>query len=521
MNKYRIFLYFLSFLEGSSVMAAELLGAKMLSPYFGASLYVWSSVLAVTLGGLALGYFTGGIISEGKRRERNLYIILLASAVFLIMMPVLAKEIMVHTAGFGLLVSILISSLIFLFPPVFCMGMVSPLIVGCIASGHPPEIQNPGKTAGAVYAISTLGGILATFFLGFYCIPVWGLTKPAIIIGMILGIIPFIKLITKKKFFSLIFPLSAFFSFGSSKPAPANSDMKILYSSEGLLGQIIVADYPLYEGRNKVEGSQRILFVNRSTQTVVTKRKNEVSFFEYVHLISRITKLQIEDNRQALVLGLGGGSVANELTKNGFQVDAVELDFRIAEIAKKYFGLSDRVNVCIDDARHFLLSQKFNSDSHREKNQKYDVIVLDAFIGEVNPHHLFTEEFFAEIKSNLSDSGIFFINGNGYWNDKAGKGMRSVCKTLIHSGFDAEVVPTQEEEAYRNLVFIAGKSKENAGIITSKRIADLNLENAIILTDEKPQLEILNAEANKKWREACMNYFLNGYYSKQDMLLFE
>src|ERR1039458_10759485 len=91
MNK-KIFFYSLSFLEGASVMAAELLGAKMLAPYFGTSLYVWSAVLAVTLGGLAMGYFAGGIFSEKKNTERNLYYILLASAIFLIAMPLRSEE---------------------------------------------------------------------------------------------------------------------------------------------------------------------------------------------------------------------------------------------------------------------------------------------------------------------------------------------------------------------------------------------------------------------------------------------
>lgn len=119
MSKNRFFFYFLSFLEGATVMAAELLGAKMLSPYFGTSLYVWSTVLAVTLGGLAAGYFAGGIISSRKRTERNLYYILLASAVFLMLMPVIAEVVMIHTASFDLILSILISSLIFLFPRFF------------------------------------------------------------------------------------------------------------------------------------------------------------------------------------------------------------------------------------------------------------------------------------------------------------------------------------------------------------------------------------------------------------------
>ena len=61
--KNKNFYFLLSFIEGASVMAAELLGAKMLAPYFGSSLYVWASVLAITLGGLAVGYYVGGILS--------------------------------------------------------------------------------------------------------------------------------------------------------------------------------------------------------------------------------------------------------------------------------------------------------------------------------------------------------------------------------------------------------------------------------------------------------------------------
>ena len=45
-------------------MAVELLGAKMMAPFFGSSLYVWASILGVTLGGLAIGYFSGGFLSE-------------------------------------------------------------------------------------------------------------------------------------------------------------------------------------------------------------------------------------------------------------------------------------------------------------------------------------------------------------------------------------------------------------------------------------------------------------------------
>ena len=510
MNCSKYLFYFLSFLEGASVMAAELLGAKMLAPYFGSSLYVWASVLGITLGGLAMGYFAGGFFSQKKNNERNLYAMLLASAVFLVVMPLSAKEIMLHTAGFSLITAILISSFIFLFPPVFFMGMVSPMIVRCVSSGG----EESGKAAGTVFAVSTLGGIISTFLLGFYLIPNFGLTIPAIVIGVILGIIPFIKLISAKKFFSLIFLPIVFFAFNNSRLLLGNSEAKTLYSSEGLLGQIVVADYPEYTKSPGMKAFQRILFVNRSTQTVVDYLNGHKSYFEYVQLISERTKNAA--GQKALVLGLGGGSAANILFENGLTVDAVELDERMTYCAKHFFDLNEQVNITIDDARHFIKSEIRNP----KFKTKYDVIVLDVFLGEVNPHHLFTAEFFSELKPFLSDSGMFFINGNGFWNGDAGKGMRSVCKTLLASGFNTEIIPTSEEEDYRNLLFIAKKTSGTAAAASSEKIKLLHLDDAIVLTDEKPQLEILNAEANRRWREACMKYFLFGYYSGKDTYLF-
>ncbi len=515
MFKTRFFFYFISFLEGASVMTAELLGAKMMAPYFGSSLYVWASVLGITLSGLALGYFTGGWVSKNKNHEKNLYIILLASAVFLILMPLTSKEVMLHTSSFPFLISILLSSVVFLFPPVFFMGMVSPLMVQCCANGNSDSENHSGEAAGTVFAISTLGGIISTFLSGFYLIPEFGLTRPAVGMGCLLGLIPFVKLITAKKFFSLIFPFAMILSFNSAFQLPyGSSDVRILYSDEGLLGQIIVADYPLYEGNRPVVGFQRILFVNRSTQTVVIYKQGKKEPFEYVNRIADKC-IHAINKSPALVLGLGGGSVANVLVVKGYHVDAVELDERMADCAKNYFSLDEKVNVNIDDARHYV---RFQTSSLKPQ---ISVIVLDAFVGEVNPHHLFTKEFFSQVKALLSDTGTFFINGNGFWSGNAGKGMRSVCKTLLASGFDVELLPTHEPEEYRNLLFVCKKSKNENGALISKDVKPLDLSEDIILTDEKPLLEILNAEANRRWREGCMKYFLSGYYSGQDRLFFK
>lgn len=502
----RFLFFLLSFLEGASVMTAELLGAKMLAPYFGSSLYVWASVLGITLGGLAIGYFLGGIVSTKKKPEQNLYIIILGSAMFLIVMPLFARLVVVRTAGLDLAPSVIISSLIFIFPPVLLMGMVSPILVKCISLGD----EYSGKAAGTIFAISTMGGIIATFLLGFWIIPEFGLTKPAIVTGTLLGSIPFVKLISLKKFIWLIFPITAIFSLNASLVASSTSDIKILYLSEGLLGQIIVADYPIYTDTGISSAFQRTLYVNRSTQTIVTYKEKEREYFEYVNIISHDVKINSGTN--ALILGLGGGSIANVFVQKGFSVNAVELDTRMVYAARNFFELNENVNVFIDDARHFVRNQN--------PKKKYNVIVLDAFIGEVNPHHLFTKEFFSEIKLLLAENGTFYINSNGYWNGKTGKGTRSVCKTLMASGFNVSVIPTSDNEDYRNVILKGIPSSLN-GKTHKEKTFNSDLEDAVILQDEKPCLEIINSEANKRWRKECMNYFLSGYYSKRDVFLFK
>jgi spermidine synthase len=257
-----------------------------------------------------------------------------------------------------------------------------------------------------------------------------------------------------------------------------------------------------------------MLLVNHSTQTMVTYRENEKEYFEYVKMIA--DKAGNGCGKRALILGLGGGSVATVLAENGFSIDAVELDERMAYAAKQFFNLHKKVNVFIDDARHFFIKRP-----NRSFGKKYDLIILDAFIGESNPHHLFTKEFFTQVKSSLADDGIFFINGNGYWNGKTGMGTRSVCKTLLASGFNVKVLPTSNDENYRNILLEAAPALSRTRTISGESVKSQDLESAIILEDEKPCLEILNAGANKKWREACMKYFRSDYYSGQDKMLFK
>ncbi len=71
----------LAFIEGATVMAVELFGAKMMTPYYGSSLIVWTTVIGITLFCLTIGYFLGGRLSM-KYKPQNLVFTQLMISVF-------------------------------------------------------------------------------------------------------------------------------------------------------------------------------------------------------------------------------------------------------------------------------------------------------------------------------------------------------------------------------------------------------------------------------------------------------
>lgn len=507
MNKQRLtWFLLLSFLEGGTVMGTELLGAKMLAPFFGSSLYVWSSVMAITLGGLAAGYYTGGVLSTRKNPERNLYVVLLFATVFTALMPFVSQFALFLFGTRSLIPAVIASSLMILFPPVFLMGTVSPLIVRNITV----EEDKAGRAAGTVYAVSTLGGILATFLFGFYIIPVFGLTRPALFSGLLLGILPAVALIKKKDKTGIIVSgvlLWVIFSqlqFNKNAAQYIHSDIKVVYESEGLLGQILVLDFPndVYYSDSTLAGTNtRWLFVNRISQTMenpaARAEKGEEENFTYVGLIDKAIDTFPVTRKKVLLLGLGGGSIAKTLSHHGCKVEVCELDKRITYVAKTYFELPESVTVYNDDARHFI----------RNCKNHYDVIIFDLFKGEETPSHVITTESLAEVKSLLNPGGMVFLNGFGFFEGKRGKGMRSLYKTFVESGFDTRVLPTEPDEMQRNLLFIASRQKlphdERYFVVSTEQSDD-----AVVLTDDIPAFEHVNALAGLTWRRMAIQNYL-------------
>ena len=74
----RLLLYGTVTISGAAVMMLELLGTRIIGPFYGVSLYVWSSLISVALIALALGYYLGGLVADKQTRFRLSYAIALA-----------------------------------------------------------------------------------------------------------------------------------------------------------------------------------------------------------------------------------------------------------------------------------------------------------------------------------------------------------------------------------------------------------------------------------------------------------
>ena len=482
-----------SFTEGGCLMATEILSARMMAPYFGSSLFVWASVLAITLGALALGYYNGGTFSTKPKRNYTLFSFLFVAGLWLVLMPFIAQVSLNLVYRFELFQAVILGAASILVVPMYLMGSVSPMIIGILSENG----KEGGKTAGRIYAISTLGGIVFTFAFAFYLIPRFGVIFPSVFAGLLLLSISLVFLFRDgKKKFLLAIPfvvlLTIFYSFQRNK---TQANMKILYETEGMMGQILVADFE----KDNIT-TERVLFVNRIIQTSYSFGNANVH--DYFNITAQLID-NLPEKSNILILGLGGGVLANEAVTDGHTVDAVEIDARIVEVAKKYFQLSSKVNVFVDDARRFI----------KKSTGKYDLIIFDLFRGEETPAHVFTIESMKETADHLKESGLILINANGYYRGEIGKGTRALYKTIRSSGLQLNMLATDSVEAKSSMIYLAAISYDSFDNYIpdewSKMYVNtdsLDLKSVKVLSDNKPVLDFLNARATKAWRAGYLNY---------------
>ena len=158
----------LAFTSGFIIMSVELLGGRILAPYFGSSIYVWGSIITIFMMALSVGYLIGGRLSLHQPSLFRYGLFFIVAAIALTPVIVFANAwmdavfIRIEDPRYGSLVA----STVLFFIPTAILGMIAPYSVRLVVE----STTTSGQVAGALYFVSTLGSALGTLMTSFYLV---------------------------------------------------------------------------------------------------------------------------------------------------------------------------------------------------------------------------------------------------------------------------------------------------------------------------------------------------------------
>ena len=394
----RRFLFFTAAVCGSAVMIVEILGAKMVAPYFGMSHFVWTAQIAVTLVALACGYYAGGRLADGMRQLSLLYWAVLAAALYLTVTVVACEPVAYWCLDFSSLpLASLLASTILFFPPLALLAMTSPFLVRFITS----SLEGVGSNVGRLASVSTLGSFGGTLLIGYLLVPFLpnSITMFLTAGTLVLVALGFLAASRSRGVVAVAILLAlcgAFCGYETHRQwLPHYAHFQYQFRRNSNFGQLQVLD--------RKDGSERF-YLNDYLPQISYDLKTRQSTAHFTYALAGLTRATVSNLEDVLCIGLGAGVVPMALARDGARVDVVEINPAVVSIALRFFGFQTN-GIClhIDDGRHFL----------NRCRKQYDAIVLDAFLGDASPSHLMTTEAFGAMHRALRPGGSLVINSFG------------------------------------------------------------------------------------------------------------
>ncbi len=406
---------------GAGIMSVELAAVRLLAPWFGTSLAVWTNVIGVILLALALGYLAGARLAARRKPLRSLALALLVSGSLIVWLPALAQPIAAGFLPAGqtldraaelLAWGSLATSLVLFLPPALALGCIGPLAVEVV------QVRtgiHAGTAGGRVLFASTLGSLLGTFGTTHLFLPHGGLTLTFAAIGGLLAVLGLVLLARSGARGGLL--VAALLLSASVLLAPP------LALPELPEGQVLLEErespYQRVRVVETVGGAPwRMLQVNEaldSFQSVWAPKPGLLGRGYYYDAFALPAWWEgAEGAYEVLVLGLGAGTVWRVLEgalPPGCELVGVgvELDPVVVELAQRWMDLPvsspTRMVLAGWDARAALPLLP----------GLYDEIVLDVYANQMEiPAHLSTRELFVELEQRLRPGGWLVVNVGGF-----------------------------------------------------------------------------------------------------------
>lgn len=504
--KNKVFLYLTEFFAGMSVMAVELGASRLLAPYFSSSQIVWTIIIGTIMIAMALGNIYGGRSADKNPNPDKLYGRILIAAVWIALIPFVGKYIilgisavLVFTVNNNFLIwaAFFACMVIFVFP-LFLLGTVTP----SLAKYSVESLEESGKVVGNLGAFNTIGSIIGTFLPTFVTIPAVGTSITFLIFSgvlMLLGIIYFASCRAGrvKSVVSVVILIISCI-FGSSNSF-AFWEKDLTYEGESIYNYLQVK-----ENDEKVYLSTNVLF---GVQSVYVKEEGLTGmYYDYAMAAPLMAGLSKKDGMNILILGMGTGTYATQCSRYYDDVvcTGVEIDEKITKLARQYFELTENVKVTTYDGRAYL----------NAIDEKYDVIMVDAYQDITIPFQMSSVEFFTLVKEHLTPDGVMVVNMNMRGSSEGN--INQYLSDTISQVFDQ--VYTVDVEGSTNRLLFASNNKtmmenfyDEVEVLSSDNTLQYELKNFMeqklvghlmayeaggyVMTDDKAPVELLGMKA--------------------------
>ena len=486
--KNKPYLYLTEFFAGMSVMAVEMGASRLLAPYFSSSQIVYTIVIGTIMIAMALGNVWGGRSADKDPNPDRLYQRILIAAVWIAAIPLLGKYVILGVSGlliltvssnFLVLAAFIACMVIFVFP-LFLLGTVTP----SLAKYTVGSLDDSGRTVGTLGAFNTIGSIIGTFLPTFVTIPAAGTSVTFLIFSgvlLLLGLVYFVNQKLNARGCAAAAVLFAVCSIFGHSDSFAFWEKDLVYEGESIYNYLQVK-----EDEDSVILSTNVLF---GVQSILKKDDSLTGMYYDYALAAPLMAGGLRGEagstgeaaadgtasepehaagaaQEVLILGMGTGTYAHQCMKyfEGISVEGVEIDQKITDLARQYFELPGSVNVATYDGRAYL----------QAVDQKYDVIMVDAYQDITIPFQMSSVEFFTMVRDHLKENGVMVVNMN----------MQSGEEGSINE-YLADTICSVFHKVYT--VNVAGSTNRELFASQNGQIAEVLAENTASLAD--PQLK--------------------------------
>lgn len=463
--------YALAFFSGAALMSLEMVGSRVLAPFFGSSIYVWGSLIGIVLLALSIGYYAGGYLSDRFPNLSDTSYVLAAAGLWTGLIPVLSKRLLPALAGSGGIQATLWASTVLFFIPSLLLATVSPWCVRL----NVRRIESAGRSTGLLYAVSNAGSIAGTFLTSFYLVPVAGteaiLRYLSVFLILMSAALCLVARPRRTVAAALILCVLLVSVGGFSRLSGAPGG--VIFETQSLYHHIYVVE----------DGGRRLLKFDNSIQSGMYPDRPYESVFPYTDFFHLVLAFK-EDISDVLVIGLGAGTVPKRFHRDypDMTIECVEIDPEVVRVAREYFGFpgDNEIRVHVADGRTFL----------KNSQKAYDLIMIDAYYADSIPFHLTTVEFFELARERLKPGGVLASNLIGALEGTRSKLFGSMLLSITRVFPDTYVFPVNyrpgTESTLRNIEVFCQKAGSGHATMLSK---DQLIEKAKVLEGSRVRLE--------------------------------